>query len=110
MASAPLRNHPRMSVELFRGFREGRPDEERWELIDGVAVMMTPPTKIHQRIGNNLANLLNEALERHAPAMAAYQCTGVNLAPAKQPARLRRDRRKRLLQPVFEFFEKAEHG
>jgi hypothetical protein len=39
MASAPLRT-PRMSVELFRGFVEGRPDEEHWELIDRVAMMM----------------------------------------------------------------------
>ena len=30
----------RLSVELFRGFLEGRPDEERWELIDGVPVIV----------------------------------------------------------------------
>ena len=81
MASAPIRNHPRMSVELFRGFLEGRPDEERWELIDGAAVMMTPPTKAHQRIASNLERLLNDALESHAPTLTAYQCIGVNLGP-----------------------------
>ncbi len=81
MASAPLHDQPRLSVELFRGFLEGRPDEERWELIDGVPVMMTPPTKAHQRIASNLERLLNDALENHAPNLAAYQRLGVNLGP-----------------------------
>src|SRR5438876_10626877 len=79
MAGAPLRNQPRLSVELFRGFLEGRPDEEHWELIDGVAMMMTPPTKAHQRIASNLERLLNDALEGHAPTLTAYQCIGLNL-------------------------------
>jgi Uma2 family endonuclease len=83
MASAPLRT-PRMSVELFRGFVEGRPDEEHWELIDGVAMMMAPPTKAHQRIASNLERLLNDALERHSPALVAYQRVGVNLGPNVQ--------------------------
>lgn len=82
MASAPLRT--RMSVELFRQFVEGRPDEERWELLDGVAVMMAPPTKAHQRIATNLENLLNDALENHAPNLVAYQRTGINLGPSVQ--------------------------
>jgi Uma2 family endonuclease len=81
MASAPIRDHPRMSVDVFRGFLEGRPDEERWELIDGVAVMMTPPTKVHQRIASNLERLLNDALERHDATLTAYQAVGVNLGP-----------------------------
>jgi Uma2 family endonuclease len=80
MASAPLRT-PRMSIELFRGFLEGRPDEEHWELIDGVAVMMAPPTRAHQRIASNLEDLLNDALEDHAPNLTAYQGLGVNVGP-----------------------------
>src|SRR5262249_24447695 len=34
MAGAPQRKSQRLSVEFFRGFLEGRPDEEHWELID----------------------------------------------------------------------------
>ena len=83
MVSAPLRT-PRMSVELFRGFVEGRPDEEHWELINGVAMMMAPPTKAHQRIASNLERLLNDALERHSSALVAYQRVGVNLGPNVQ--------------------------
>jgi Uma2 family endonuclease len=81
MASAPLRMQPRMSVELFRQFVEGRPDEEHWELLDGVAMMMAPPTRAHQRIASNLEDLLNDALERHTPKLVAYQRLGVNLGP-----------------------------
>jgi len=81
MAGAPQRQPPRLSVELFRGFLEGRPDEEHWELIDGVAVMMAPPTLAHQRIAGNLQLLLHAALERHNPKLTVYQRAGLNLAP-----------------------------
>lgn len=80
MASAPLR--ARMSVELFRSFAEGRPDEEHWELINGVAMMMAPPTLAHQRIASNFERLLLDALESHAPTKIAFQGIGVNLGPA----------------------------
>jgi Uma2 family endonuclease len=80
MASAPLR--ARMSVELFRSFVEGRPDEEHWELINGVAMLMAPPTLAHQRIASNLERLLLDALESHAPTKTAFQAIGVNLGPA----------------------------
>ena len=82
MASAPIRGRPRLSIDVFRGFQEGRPEEERWELIDGVAVMMAPPTLAHQIIAGNLQRLLNEALETHAPTLIACQRAGVNVGPS----------------------------
>src|SRR5215510_14621190 len=82
MAGAPLRT--RMSLELFRQFVEGRPDKERWELIDGVAMMMAPPTLAHQRIASNLERLLLDALDAHAPALTAFQAIGVDVSPAIQ--------------------------
>ena len=81
MASAPQRATRHLSVELFRGFLEGRPEEERWELINGVAVMMAPPTKAHQRIASNLERLLLDALEKHDVSLTVYQSVGINLAP-----------------------------
>lgn len=70
------------TVETFRAFYETRPDEERWELIDGVAIrMMTPPKLAHQRIGSNLQRLLNLALEAQDSALYAYQRLGVDLLP-----------------------------
>ena len=60
---------------------ESRPDNEHWELIGGVTMMMAPPTHDHQRIASNLERMLNEALETHRPRSAAYQRVGLNLAP-----------------------------
>jgi Uma2 family endonuclease len=57
-----LRQHtPILSVASFRAWLESRPDEEHWELIEGVPMMMTPPNRRHQRISSNLEALLNGA-------------------------------------------------
>ncbi|TGD96492.1 Uma2 family endonuclease, partial [Methylobacterium nonmethylotrophicum] len=69
----------RLSPAAFRLFQEGRPDEERWELIDGMPVMMTPPLIDHNRIASNLERLLNDALERHDPDREAVQRPGLEL-------------------------------
>jgi Uma2 family endonuclease len=79
MAERAERNRLGLSVEAFRSFYQGRPDEERWELINGVPMMMAPPTFVHQRIASNLERLLNDALEKRDPARAAYQRGGLNL-------------------------------
>jgi Uma2 family endonuclease len=84
MASAPIRDRPRLSVELFRRFLEERPHGERWELIDGVAVMMVPPSYAHLQIASNLQFLLRASLQLHAPERAAFQEGGVNLGPSLQ--------------------------
>jgi Uma2 family endonuclease len=71
---------PILSVASFRAWLASRPDEEHWELIEGVPMMMAPPNRRHQRIASNLENLLNAALRRHDPRLAAYQNIGVNIA------------------------------
>jgi Uma2 family endonuclease len=68
-----------LPVSAFRAWSETRPDEEHWELIDGVPIRRTPPTKAHQRVASNLERLLNDALLRSAPERAAYQRVGLNL-------------------------------
>jgi Uma2 family endonuclease len=68
-----------MSGPAFRAFQDHRPDHERWELIAGVPMMMSPPTIAHNRIAGNLERLLNEALERHSPTRIATQRPGVEL-------------------------------
>jgi Uma2 family endonuclease len=82
MSGAPQRERQQMSIESFRAFCAMRPDEEQWQLIDGVAIMMTPPTVAQQRIASNLQLLLHRALERHAPTLTPLQRLGVNLAPS----------------------------
>ncbi len=73
----------RMSSAEFWSFYEARPDEERWELYDGVPVMMmTPVFPIHNRIGGNLERLLNDALADHEPTRVASQRSGLALPEA----------------------------
>ena len=69
----------RMSSTEFRAFQDMRPDHERWELIDGVPVMMTPPTLSHNLIATNLQMLLLGSLEAHDPSKVAVQRAGVKL-------------------------------
>ena len=67
----------KFTVEEYLDFISTRPSEERWQLIDGVAMMMPPPTKAHQRIGSNFARLLNNHFELHRPEYYAYQEVGL---------------------------------
>jgi Uma2 family endonuclease len=73
---------PIFSVAMFRDWITSRPDEQHWELIEGVPVMMAPPTAAHQRIVTNLENLLNDALAAHDPSLEAYHDVGVNVVSA----------------------------
>jgi Uma2 family endonuclease len=79
MTGAVRHQVPILSVASFRAWLTSRPDEEHWELIEGVPMMMTPPNRRHQRIASNLESLLNAALKRHDPALAAYRDIGVNI-------------------------------
>ena len=66
-----------MDVDEFMAFLETRPDGERWDLIEGVAVMMAPPSYAHQRIASNLCGLLNNAFAGQRLDLFAYQRAGV---------------------------------
>jgi Uma2 family endonuclease len=50
-----------MTVDEFYAFTDTRPDEEKWELIDGEPVLNASPSRFHQRILKNLI----AALARH---------------------------------------------
>jgi Uma2 family endonuclease len=79
MVGAARQHAPILSVALFRAWLTSRPDEEHWELIGGVPMMMTPPNRSHQRIVANLEMLLNAALKRYDPSLVAYHDIGVNI-------------------------------
>src|SRR5260221_14615241 len=66
-----------MDVDEFMAFLETRPDNEHWELIEGVAVMMAPPSYAHQRIVRNLCELLNGAFAARGVDLFAYFDAGV---------------------------------
>ncbi|MEJ2378718.1 MAG: Uma2 family endonuclease [Pseudolabrys sp.] len=68
-----------MDVDEFMAFLETRPDEERWDLIEGVAVMMGPPTLAHQRIALNLCELLNRSFSTERRDLYAYHEIAIHL-------------------------------
>jgi Uma2 family endonuclease len=71
--NAPTRPYAgTMDVDEFMSFIEMRPKEERWHLIEGIAVMMAPPSMAHQWIARNLCELLNREFAAQGLALAAY--------------------------------------
>jgi|SRR5262245_22571428 Uma2 family endonuclease len=72
-----LRRTPQLTMEQFHAFRDERPKGEKWELIDGVPMMMPPPTLMHQRIARNLETLLNARLREVKPKWQADYEVGV---------------------------------
>ena len=47
-----------MTIARFLAFTETRPSDEKWELIEGKAVMQASPSKPHQIIAANIGGLL----------------------------------------------------
>ena len=74
-----LRRQPQITMTQFHAFRDERPKEEKWELIDGVPMMMPPPTLIHRRISRDLEMLLNLRLRDVKPEWQADREIGVLL-------------------------------
>lgn len=79
-----IRRAPQFSLEMFHAFRDERPKEEKWELIDGVPMMMPPPTLTHQRICKNLESLLDNHLRVVNPAWMADREIGILLPHDKK--------------------------
>ena len=77
-ASARLRDK-KLTVEQFVAFAQTRSEEERWELVDGVACMMASPTIRHQLIVSALERALNDALAQRKPAWLAVREIGIEL-------------------------------
>ena len=68
-----------MDVDEFMAFLEMRPKEERWHLIEGIAVMMAPPSFAHQRIAWNLCEVLNRAFASQKRDLFAYHEVAIRL-------------------------------
>lgn len=78
-APGTARKTGRLTEQEFQILMRTRPEEERWQLIDGVAVMMPPPTLRHQFIGGNLHRRLAEALERSRPNLGVLYESGLKI-------------------------------
>ena len=67
----------RLTLGQFHALRDTRPKEEKWELIDGVPVMMAPPSLVHQRISGNIKTMINNRLAASNPDWRADMEIGV---------------------------------
>ena len=72
-----IRSAGRLSVEDYLAFIAARPSEERWQLIDGVAMMMPPSTLRHQAVARNLGFELNFNFRASELAFSAFHEIGL---------------------------------
>ena len=103
-----------VTVESFYAFTDTRPDEEKWELIDGELVLNQSPTLGHQSILGNLMYGLT-LLERKAAApWVVLPGFGVWISDKNRPqadliilprAEIVRDPRRRDASDVIAIFE-----
>ena len=85
----PFLDQGPMRVEEFYAFTDTRPDEEKWELIDGEPLLNPTPSYLHQKIVRNLIVLLGEA----GPPVARR--LGGSPRPRRAPVRHERARSRR---------------
>ena len=73
--SQAIARRPRMSVAEFVELIRPYPDEERWELLDGEALLMAPQSERHQMV---VANLMR-GLDRLAKARGCRVLPGLGM-------------------------------
>ncbi len=85
--NAPASLSGTMNVDEFIAFLETRPEGEHWDLIEGVAVMMSPAGLVHQRVASNFRDLLNAAFDANSLDLYAFGDIGVRIpgVPDFQP-------------------------
>jgi Uma2 family endonuclease len=74
-----------MTIEDFYAFTDTRPDEEKWELIDGEPVLNASPARVHQRIVRNLLYLLARLEEQAPRSWETIPGIGIRLSNTKRP-------------------------
>ena len=57
-APSKLAPEHQMTIEEFLAFTDSRPDEEKWELIEGMPVVSPSPTDVHQLIVASITGYL----------------------------------------------------
>jgi Uma2 family endonuclease len=74
-----------MTVEEFYGFTDTRPDEEKWELIDGEPVLNASPSPTHQLIVKNLLFALTLRERQLAATWTILPGLGVRVSQTNRP-------------------------
>jgi Uma2 family endonuclease len=109
----PIDSGP-VTVERFYAFTDTRPDEKKWELIDGELVLNEPPTFSHQRILGNMMYGLALSERKAAMLWVALHRFGVWISDTNRPqadlmilprAEIFRDPQRRDASDVIAIFE-----
>ncbi len=81
----PFLDQGPMRAEEYYAFLETRPDEEKWELIDGEPLLNPTPSYLHQKIVFNLVMLLGEQARRSPGGWEVLPGLGVRLSATSIP-------------------------
>jgi Uma2 family endonuclease len=85
MVGVPIIDIGPMTVDEFYAFTDTRPDEEKWELIDGEPILNAAPSDMHQWIVRNVVvALANRERELKAP-WAVLPGLGVRVSEKDRP-------------------------
>jgi len=74
-----------MTVEEYFAFTDTRPDNEKWELIDGEPVLHASPSGTHHKILKNLIFLLATAERANPGSWEAIPGIGVRVSATSLP-------------------------
>ena len=74
-----------MKVEEFYAFTDARPDNEKWELIEGEPVLNASPGRPHQRIIKNLTFILATQERGSAVSWEVLPGLGVRVSETNRP-------------------------
>jgi Uma2 family endonuclease len=74
-----------MTVDEFYEFTDRRPDEEKWELIDGEPILNAAPSPLHQWIVKNVLFALTLLEREPAATWVVLPGLGVRVSETKRP-------------------------
>lgn len=74
-----------MTVEEYFAFTDTRPDNEKWELIDGEPILNASPSNLHHTILFNLAVVLGTIQRRQSQSWEASPGIGVRVSDTSLP-------------------------
>lgn len=74
-----------MTVEEFHAFTDTRPDEEKWELVDGEPFLNASPSPIHQWIVRNLVIALGNQERKLNAHWVVLPGLGVRISNINRP-------------------------
>jgi Uma2 family endonuclease len=85
MVGVPVIDTGPMTVEDFYAFTDTRPDEEKWELIDGEPILNAAPSQMHQLIIRNVIVALGIRERELKAPWAVLPRLGVSVSDTSRP-------------------------